>query len=225
MPGRERRLLLSLAASAHLAYLYRMNQVTAPLLTSRAEATRAAIVSTAEQLFRSLGYQKTTVADIARALHMSSANIYRFFPSKAAINEAICERVLAELEDVAWAEARRVGPATERMRALFSATQARVQDICFSERRMHDMISAAMAENWPAIEAYIRRVDGAIAAIVADGQQQGCFAPLDPEQAGRLVHACMICFAHPTVVEQCLEDDLPRLAAEMADFVLRALRA
>jgi len=202
-----------------------MNQVTAPLLTSRAEATRAAIVATAEQLFRSLGYQKTTVADIARALHMSSANIYRFFPSKAAINEAICERVLAELEDVAWAEARRVGPATERMRALFSATQARIQDICFSERRMHDMISAAMAENWPAIEAYIRRVDGAIAAIVADGQQQGCFAPLDPEQTGRLVHACMICFAHPTVVEQCLEDDLPRLAAEMADFVLRALRA
>ncbi len=202
-----------------------MNQMTAPPLSARAEATRASIVVTAEQLFRSLGYQKTTVADIARALHMSSANIYRFFPSKAAINEAICERVLAELEEVAWAEARRDGPAAERMRALFAATQARIQDICFTERRMHDMISAAMAENWPAIEAYIRRVDGAIAAIIADGQRQGSFAALDAEQAGHLVHACMICFAHPTVVEQCLEDDLPRLAAEMAEFVLRALRA
>jgi len=202
-----------------------MNQMTAPQLTLRAEATRASIVATAEQLFRSLGYQKTTVADIARELHMSSANIYRFFPSKAAINEAICERVLAELEEVAWAEARRDGPAAERMRALFNITQGRIQVLCFTERRLHEMISAAMAENWPAIEAYIRRVDGAIATIIADGQRQGSFAALDPEHTGRLVHACMICFAHPTVVEQCLEDDLPSLAADMAEFVLRALRA
>ena len=63
-----------------------MNQIAAPLLTARAEATRAAIVATAERLFRALGYQKTTVADIARDLHMSSANIYRFFPSKAAVS-------------------------------------------------------------------------------------------------------------------------------------------
>ena len=56
---------------------------------ARADATRAAIVEAAERLFRTLGYQKTTVADIARALRMSPANVYRFFPSKAAINEAI----------------------------------------------------------------------------------------------------------------------------------------
>ncbi len=202
-----------------------MNQIAAPLLTARAAATRAAIVATAEHLFRSFGYQKTTVADIARELHMSSANIYRFFPSKATINEAICTRVLAELEAVAWHQAGSDGPAPDRLRALFTVTQARVQALCFAERRLHDMITAAMAENWPAIEAYIHRVDAAIAAIVADGQRQGSFAPLGAEQSARLVHACMICFAHPTVVEQCMQDDLPKLAADMAEFVLRALRA
>jgi AcrR family transcriptional regulator len=35
-----------------------------------------------------MGYQKTAVADIARELGMSPANVYRFFPSKSAINEA-----------------------------------------------------------------------------------------------------------------------------------------
>jgi DNA-binding NarL/FixJ family response regulator len=43
---------------------------------------------TAERLFRQFGYQKTTVADIAAALGMSPANIYRFFASKAAIKDA-----------------------------------------------------------------------------------------------------------------------------------------
>ena len=41
--------------------------------------TRGRIVETAERFFREIGYQKTTVADIAKALRMSSANVFRFF--------------------------------------------------------------------------------------------------------------------------------------------------
>jgi len=32
--------------------------------------------------FRQIGFQKTTVADIARELHMSPANVYRYFAAK-----------------------------------------------------------------------------------------------------------------------------------------------
>ena len=39
---------------------------------------RERILVTAERLFREIGYRKTAVADIARALRMSSADIYRF---------------------------------------------------------------------------------------------------------------------------------------------------
>jgi len=196
----------------------------APAPSPRAEATRAAIVETAERLFRSFGYQKTTVADIARELRMSPANVYRFFASKTAINQVICGRVVDELEALAWAEARREAPAEDRIRALFAAMQQRVQALCFNDRRMHDMVSAAMAESWPSIDDFIHRVDAALAEIIADGQRQRVFAPLDAVLTGKLVHACMICFAHPTVVEQCMDDDLPALAAGMAEFVLRALR-
>ncbi len=38
---------------------------------------RRQIVKTAERLFREIGFQKTTVADIARELRMSHANGYR----------------------------------------------------------------------------------------------------------------------------------------------------
>ena len=41
--------------------------------------TRERILVVAERLFRQLGYQKTTVADIAKELRMSPANVYRFF--------------------------------------------------------------------------------------------------------------------------------------------------
>ena len=47
----------------------------------------------AERLFREIGYQKTTVADIAKVLRMSPANVYRFFDSKKAIHEGVARAV------------------------------------------------------------------------------------------------------------------------------------
>ena len=60
--------------------------------------TRQIIVDTAERFFRDIGYQKTTVADIAKSLRMSPANVYRFFDSKKSINEAVLERYMREQE-------------------------------------------------------------------------------------------------------------------------------
>src|SRR3546814_1627798 len=52
------------------------------------------ILDSAERLFKHYGYTKTNVADIARDLGMSPANIYRFFGSKADIHQALAQRML-----------------------------------------------------------------------------------------------------------------------------------
>src|SRR5215470_4687555 len=85
----------------------------------RPDDTRARIVETADTLFRHMGFAKTAVADIAAELGMSPANIYRFFSSKHAIVEAICQRCLAELEEKAWAVARSKASASARVERLF----------------------------------------------------------------------------------------------------------
>jgi AcrR family transcriptional regulator len=50
---------------------------------------RQRIVQAAIRLHRQIGFKKTTVADIARGASMSPANVYRFFASKQAIEEAV----------------------------------------------------------------------------------------------------------------------------------------
>src|SRR5262249_16858695 len=69
-----------------------------PQVKIKPDDTKARIVEVADALFRRIGYGKTTVADIAAELDMSPANVYRFFPSKDAIVQAICRRCLAEVE-------------------------------------------------------------------------------------------------------------------------------
>jgi len=61
--------------------------------------TRERILVVAERLFRQLGYQKTTVADIAKELRMSPANVYRFFDSKKSIHEGVCRVLMGEVEE------------------------------------------------------------------------------------------------------------------------------
>src|SRR5436853_7739486 len=88
-------------------------------LKAKPDDTRARIIETAETLFRRLGFAKTAVADIAAELGMSPANVYRFFASKNAIVEAICQRCLSELDAKAWAVARSRGSAANRLEKLF----------------------------------------------------------------------------------------------------------
>ena len=60
--------------------------------------TRERILVVAERLFREIGYQKTTVADIAKVLRMSPANVYRFFDSKKAIHEGVARGLMGGVE-------------------------------------------------------------------------------------------------------------------------------
>ena len=70
------------------------------LVSEHIEAdTRDRILVVAERLFRQIGYQKTTVADIAKELRMSPANVYRFFESKKAIHEGVARGLMGEVED------------------------------------------------------------------------------------------------------------------------------
>src|SRR5260370_27278766 len=80
--------------------------------------TRERILVVAERLFREIGYQKTTVADIAKVLRMSPANVYRFFDSKKAINEGVARRLMGGVEDAAQAIATRHESAVSRPREV-----------------------------------------------------------------------------------------------------------
>ena len=89
---------------------------------------------------------------------------------------------------------------------------------------MIEMVAVAMEEHWGVIKEHVRDIDNAVRHIVMDGQADGSFARLDPDATGRLIHGTMIGFCHPTLVQQCMDDDLEAMAAGMAEFCLRALR-
>jgi AcrR family transcriptional regulator len=186
--------------------------------------TRQIIVDTAERFFRDIGYQKTTVADIAKSLRMSPANVYRFFDSKKSINEAVLERYKREQEEAIATIADEDRPAAERLRDIL-ATSYRLNAARFAgHAKMQEMVCAAMEESWDAIIAHIERFDIVLRRVVADGIARGEFRPMEPAHATGCIRTAMIRFMHPLLITQC--ECIPGPTAdEMIAFVLSALEA
>lgn len=185
--------------------------------------TRQTIVDTAERFFRDIGYQKTTVADIAKSLRMSPANVYRFFDSKKSINEAVLDRYKREQEDVIAEIAGRNQPASERLREILMAT-ARLNAARYGDhQRMQEMVCAAMEQSWDAIRAHVERFDSVLRRVIADGVEQGEFRPIDVNEAAGCVRMAMIRFMHPLLITQCERIPGPSVH-ELTEFVLQALR-
>jgi AcrR family transcriptional regulator len=172
----------------------------------RPEETRARIMETAEALFRRLGFAKTTVADIASELGMSPANVYRFFPSKNAIVQAICQRCLAELEAKIWAVARSRGPAAERLERLVLEALAYHKENLLEEQRVSDLVKFAMEESWQAIMAHKEVHRTVIELILRDGIEAGDFEAADPRETSMIVQQALVGFCHPLLLEQGLQE-------------------
>src|SRR5271156_5302939 len=116
---------------------------------------RERILVTAERLFRDVGYQKTTVADIAKSLHMSPANVYRFFDSKKSITAGVARRLMGEVEQASQAIAKGRGPATDRLRALLETVHRMNSDRYVGDAKLHEMVAVAMEENWDVCRSHM----------------------------------------------------------------------
>jgi AcrR family transcriptional regulator len=192
--------------------------------TVSAEETRARIIAVAEEHFRRVGYAKTAVADVASELGMSPANVYRFFPSKAAINEAICQRLMGVLHEMIGAIAAEKAPAAVRLPKMIRSIHEQNKAMLTHEKRIFDMVEVAMTESWPAIDAHCHHCMGVFAEVVRQGVEAGEFGAIDPQAAGNFVfHACAGMF-HPTLIAQFCDQDFEADAANLIAFILRALR-
>jgi AcrR family transcriptional regulator len=186
--------------------------------------TRARIMETAEALFRRLGFAKTTVADIAGELGMSPANVYRFFSSKNAIVESICQRCLSELDSKVWEVARSRAPAAERIVRLFVEIFNYHRDNLIAEKRVHDIVLVAMENNWDAIEAHTEVIRTVIEVILRDGIASGEFDAVDPHETSIAIKRSMVAFCHPLLVAECLQEGEGEAEVrKSARFLLRAI--
>ena len=184
--------------------------------------TRERILVVAERLFRQIGYQKTTVADIAKELRMSPANVYRFFDSKKAIHEGVARGLMSEVEDAAQAIMKRPGPAAERLREMITTINRMNTERYVGDSKLHEMVEIAMQESWQVCVAHMQLVTESLGGVIAQGMTSGEFEASDVPTAALCVCTAMMRFFHPQMIAQCADKPGPTIDQQI-DFALAAL--
>jgi AcrR family transcriptional regulator len=185
--------------------------------------TRERILAEAERLFREIGYQKTTVADIAKVLRMSPANVYRFFDSKKAIHEGVARGLMGGVEDAAQTIASgRGSTAASRLRELMTTINRMNTERYVVDSKLHEMVEIAMEESWDVCVAHMERITETIGSVIGEGAATGEFEVPDVPVAAKCVCTAMMRFFHPQMIAQCANKPGPSLD-QMIDFILAGL--
>jgi AcrR family transcriptional regulator len=184
--------------------------------------TRERILEVAERLFRQIGYQKTTVGDIAKELRMSPANVYRFFESKKAIHQAVAQALMGEVELEARRIAARPGPVLERFRDLLTTIHRMNSERYVGDSKLHEMVAIAMEEDWDVCVTHIECVASIIGQVIAQGVASGEFEAPDLQLASLCACTAMIRFFHPQMIAQAANKPGATID-QMIDFVIAGL--
>jgi AcrR family transcriptional regulator len=189
-----------------------------------ANPTRERILATAEDLLRRHGPAKTTVSDVARALGMSHANVYRHFSSKADLRDAAAERWLHAVSTPLAAIAAGTAPAGDRLLewllALAEAKRRKVHD----DPELFATYHAVAEQARGVVARHVATLQSQVAAIVRDGIARNEFAPTDPETAAAAVLDATLRFHHPQHVRDSGGRDLGPEAQRVMGLLLAGLR-
>ncbi len=184
---------------------------------------REQILAAADKHFRRYGYNKTTVADLAQSIGVSTAYVYKFFESKQAIGEAICAltlgRISAELEHLTGESA----PAADRLRRMYQVLARLGAELLFDERKLFDLAATACADDWQAVKDYQAALRDMVLDLVTQGREAGEFERKTPiDEMSRAIMQTLEPFWNPEALKQHL-DELNERALVIGNLVLRSL--
>jgi AcrR family transcriptional regulator len=183
------------------------------------------ILEVTEDVLRRYGLAKATVVDVARALDVSHGSVYRHFPSKVSLRQAVAKRWLdranAPLEKIAETS----GPAPARMqnwlRTMFEIKRKKVAD----DPEMFQTYLTLAREACAVVKAHKERLVGQLAQILSDGVKQGVFQVGDVNASARAVFDATVRYHHPAHADEWSDPQTPARIDALLALLLKGLEA
>jgi AcrR family transcriptional regulator len=181
------------------------------------------ILEAAQDVLRRFGPAKATVVDVARALGVSHGSVYRHFPSKAALREAVTRRWLDRAHAPVTLAAAMPGPAPDRLRhwltTLFDAKRHKASD----DPELFATYSTLVDEISGVIKEHIAHLVEEIAGILRDGIAAGEFAETDVQLTAQAVFDATSRFHDPAYAMEWELDGIEDAFDAVVTLVLNGL--
>lgn len=188
------------------------------------EDIRAQILDAAEARFRTYGFGKTTMAEIAGDIDMSTANLYRYYENKLAIGSAMAGRCFCEREDFLTEIVNREGLTSSERVEIFVLGMLGFMHMQFStEPKLAELVDVIVTKRPDMVQQKIESDKHLIAAILQHGNDSGDFDIKDVEEMSGFVLSAIIMFASPFFMSMYPLEELQRLAKGVVELILNGL--
>ncbi len=183
------------------------------------------ILEATEEVLRRYGLAKATVVDVARALDVSHGSVYRHFPSKASLRQAVAKRWLDRANAPLQKVAESTGPAPARLEKwLRTMIDIKVKKLSDDPEMFATYLSLAQ-EACEAVKAHRERLIDQLAHIITDGVKQGAFAASDVKSTARAVFEATTRYHHPAHSDEWKDSARPARIDALLSLLLRGLEA
>ena len=183
------------------------------------------ILEVTEDVLRRFGLAKATVVDVARALDVSHGSVYRHFPSKASLRQAVAKRWLDRVNAPLQEIAETSGPAPARLerwlRTMFAIKHKKVSD----DPEMFRTYLTLAQEACKVVKAHKDGLVDQIVHILSDGVEQGAFEVTDLKASARAIFDATSRFHHPAHAEEWSEAELAARIDAVLALLLKGLEA
>ncbi|MGD6816388.1 TetR family transcriptional regulator [Metabacillus sp. 84] len=172
------------------------------------QLTRETILDTAEQVLRRFGPEKTSVVDVARALKISHGTIYRHFPSKASLREAVAERWLHAIIQPLQGVLKKDGSATERLLKWVQTLIHIKHSLVKEDPELFAMYTALAEESVDVISAHISELVSQMVPFIQDGMANQEFKSADAKETAKGIFIATAKFHHPAHAKEWASPDI-----------------
>jgi AcrR family transcriptional regulator len=185
----------------------------------------ARILEIATAALRDHGPRRTTIVDIAAASGMSHANVYRYFPSKVALFEAVTTAWLRPIEAQIRVIAEGPDPAPDKLERLLITLHRAYRDKLERDPALFAIFVDHVRANSGLVRRHRLRLQQDVLAVIGEGLAQASFAG---EARAAMILSFDLCHRFISPVSVALDSDVPRgviepRAARAVRLLLRGL--
>ena len=133
-------------------------------ITKEPEVRKQEIVDTALKLFGEKGYEKTSIADIAKAIGVAQGLCYRYFPSKEALFDSAIEQyagvLVAQMESFKPDENQTLRQIIEAMPSAMEEKDTKYYHVFHGaeNKKFHDQLTLKVCEKLvPIVEKLLQQ--------------------------------------------------------------------
>lgn len=192
--------------------------------THESDKVRADIIEAAQSRFRTYGYGKTTMAEIAADVSMSASNLYRYFSNKQDIAAVCARQCMDELQDMLKAVIAVPNATAEQRLHHFIQTALHYHfNLMHESPRLNELVDSISHHHRELIYERNIVMEGLIEEILELGNQSGEFAVDSIQVTAAAILKSTVIFTAPIFMHLYTLEEFEKMAIDVVNLIINGL--